>query len=187
MWWKCAKGHEWMAAISNRVHGTGCPVCNTGRKVGRNRISLHEWCESNNNSNLLDEWDYEKNAEKTPNSYTYGSHEKVWWKCAKGHEWQAVIKSRTYNHGCPYCSPSFKKVLVGVNDLATWCGENNKEYIIEEWNFEKNNSLKPEDVTKGSHKRIWWRCSKGHEWEAVVKERTKINGNKCPYCREEQL
>lgn len=185
VWWKCAKGHEWMAAISNRVHGTDCPVCNTGREVRRNKISLREWCESNNNLSLLDEWDHEKNGEKTPDSSTYGSHAKVWWKCEKGHEWQAVIKSRTYNHGCPYCSPTYKKVLVGVNDLLTWCGENNKEYIIEEWNYEKNNGLKPEDVTKGSHKKVWWKCSENHEWEAVVKERTKINGNKCPYCQKE--
>lgn len=31
---------------------------------------------------------------------------------------------------------------------------------------------------------INWKCKKGHMWEAVVKERTKIRGNRCPECRK---
>ena len=31
MHWKCSKGHEWEATVYNRVNGTGCPVCNTGK------------------------------------------------------------------------------------------------------------------------------------------------------------
>ncbi|MFR8347583.1 MAG: zinc-ribbon domain-containing protein, partial [Mediterraneibacter gnavus] len=47
-----------------------------------------------------------------------GSHKKVIWRCKKGHEWEAVVKSRTINKtGCPYCSHN--KVLAGFNDLAT--------------------------------------------------------------------
>ncbi len=36
----------------------------------------------------------------------------------------------------------------------------------------------------GSHVKVWWKCSKGHEWEVVIKERTKINGNHCPICQK---
>ncbi|WP_243024395.1 zinc-ribbon domain-containing protein [Clostridium sp. AM48-13] len=40
------------------------------------------------------------------------------WRCEKGHEWEAAVKSRTINRtGCPYCSHN--KVLAGFNDLAT--------------------------------------------------------------------
>ena len=29
---------------------------------------------------------------------------KVWWKCSKGHEWQAAIGSRNRGSGCPECA-----------------------------------------------------------------------------------
>lgn len=183
MHWKCQKGHEWEATVYNRVNGTGCPFCNNGNNGKRNRISLAEWCKEND-STLLTEWNYEKNN-KTPEDVSYGSHSKVWWKCNKGHEWEAQIKSRTYNHGCPFCSGTNKRAIKGVNDLETWCSQNHKEYILKEWDVAQNGDLKPDMVTWGSHKRIHWKCSKGHEWEAIIKERTKINGNKCPMCRNE--
>ena len=59
------------------------------------------------------------------------------------------------------------------------CEKNEKSYILDEWDYEKNGDLRPESVTYGSHKRIVWKCSKGHIWEAVVKERTKLHGNMC--------
>ncbi len=182
VFWKCSKGHEWKATVYNRVNGTGCPICNTGNKSTRNRVCLEEWC-ARNKSALCSEWNYDKNGKLTPKDVSYGSHTIVWWKCSKGHEWEAQIKSRTYNHGCPYCSGTNKKAIRGVNDLETWCKENHKEYIISEWNYDKNGELLPNMVTWGSHKRVSWKCSKGHEWEAVIKERTKIRGNMCPICR----
>ena len=120
----------------------------------------------------------------TPQSVTYGSHTKVWWKCSKGHEWEAQIKSRRYNHGCPFCSGTNKKAIKGVNDLETWCRQNDREYILDEWDSLQNGNLTPDTVTWGSHKRLHWKCSKGHTWDAVVKERTKIRANQCPICRK---
>ena len=32
-WWKCPKGHEWQATITNRNKGVGCPVCNSERNT----------------------------------------------------------------------------------------------------------------------------------------------------------
>ena len=181
-WWKCSKGHEWQAIIANRVHGTRCPKCFTGNDVKRYGVSLAEWCKENNYEHLLLEWDYSKNCTITPESVSKASHTKVWWKCKEGHEWEAQIKSRTYNHGCPYCSGTNKKTVVGKNDLVTWCKENDKQYILDEWDYD-NNVSSPEQYTFGSHKRINWKCAKGHKWNAVIKERTKFRGNMCPYCK----
>lgn len=37
-WWICKEGHTWQAQISNRCHGSGCPVCyDQRRKAGLNR------------------------------------------------------------------------------------------------------------------------------------------------------
>lgn len=184
-WWKCANGHEWEATIANRVHGTRCPYCFTGNNNKRNQVSFRQWCLLSDNNILLEEWDFEKNTPFTPDDVSKASHKKVWWKCEKGHEWFAEIKSRTYNHGCPYCSGTYKKALIGVNDLVTWCKANDKQYILEEWDYENNDNLNPEMFTFGSHKRINWKCAKGHKWNAVIKERTKYKGNMCPECRNE--
>ncbi len=56
------------------------------------------------------------------------------------------------------------------------------ESLRSEWNLNKNGNLKPEDVTPGSHKLVWWRCSKNknHEWLAPVYSRSAGRG--CPYC-----
>ena len=185
-WWKCVNGHEWRASVANRVNGTGCPKCNSSCTISktRNKTSFRTWCNENNHLELLEEWDYEKNNDCTPDTITHGSHKKVWWKCVNGHSWDAVLKSRKYNHGCPYCSSTNKKAIKGINDLVSWCTENNKLYILEEWDYEKNSGQNPNQYTFGSHARIWWKCSKGHSWQAVIKERTKLNGNTCPECRK---
>lgn len=185
-WWTCSKGHEWEASIANRIHGTRCPVCYTGNDAKRYSVSFAQWCKDNNYEHLLSEWDYSKNASITPDTVSKASHIKVWWKCDKGHEWEAQIKSRTYNHGCPYCSGTNKKAVVGKNDLVTWCKENDKQYILNEWDYDKNDGMMPEQFTFGSHKRINWKCSKGHTWSAVIKERTKYRGNMCPECNKSQ-
>ena len=70
------------------------------------------------NPDLVKEWDYDKNAPLTPDNIARAAKKKVWWKCAKGHSWEASINNRTSNgRGCPYCAG--KKVLCGFNDLGT--------------------------------------------------------------------
>ena len=183
VWWKCSEGHEWQAVIANRVHGTRCPYCFTGHESIWRKKTLAAWCKENGQEQLLSEWNYEKNGSTTPETVSKGSHNKVWWRCPEGHEWEAQVKSRTYNHGCPYCSGTYKKVQAGINDLVTWCGENNKQYILDEWDYDANGSLNPDMFTFGSHKRINWKCAKGHRWSAAIKDRTKFKGNMCPECR----
>ena len=51
--------------------------------------------------------------------------------------------------------------------------------LIVQWST--SNTLSPSDVSCGSHKKVWWICDKGHEWEAVVKNRALL-GSGCPYC-----
>lgn len=39
----------------------------------------------------------------------------------------------------------------------------------------------PKSLTAGSHKKLSWKCKKGHRWEAIVKNRTSQRQG-CPYC-----
>lgn len=52
-----------------------------------------------------------------------------------------------------------QKILVGFNDFESWCKNNHKEELLEEWDREANNIL-PTEVSYGSSKQIWWKCKK---------------------------
>ena len=58
---------------------------------------------ANHNPELLKEWNYKKNVDCSPQMYVAGSTKKVWWICAKGHEWETAINVRTRGSGCPLC------------------------------------------------------------------------------------
>lgn len=167
VWWKCSKGHEWQATIDRRSQGKGCPYCS-----GRNAIKGKNDLQTVNPA-LSKEWNYDKNNGLTPTDVLPSSNKKVWWKCGKGHEWQAMIRSRNDGRGCPYCSG--RHAVNGKNDLQTV-----NPVLATEWNYERNCGLMPMDVLPNSNKKVWWKCSKGHEWQSTVANRN--NGNGCPYC-----
>ncbi len=141
-------------------------------------MTLTEWSKLNN-KNLLNEWDYLKNSDFMPYDVSFGSDKKVWWKCERGHEYQEKVSKRTLrNFGCPYCSNH--KILKGYNDLATTNPE-----LLEEWDYEKNENIKPTEVFAGSSKEVWWKCKNGHEWIATIFRRK--NGSGCPYCSNQKV
>jgi len=43
-----------------------------------------------------------------------------------------------------------------------------KPDLIKEWNYNKNGNLKPSMFTINSEKKVWWICSKGHEWMLIL-------------------
>ena len=125
---------------------------------------------------LLKEWHPSRNGNLSPINFSYGSHKKVWWQCLKCNaEWDARIFNRTiHGHGCPYCSG---KRVSERNCLVVQFPD-----LVSEWHDEKNGTLKPNDVSYGSNKKVWWQCIKcDSEWEAYIYNRTK-DGHGCPYC-----
>ena len=171
VWWQCTEGHEWKTTIGNRNQGSGCPYC-SGKRVLKGDNDLQTI-----NPVLAKEWNYEKNGKLKPEDYTINSNKKVWWKCNKGHEWQAVIANRNNGKGCPYCSGRY--AVNGKNDLQTV-----NPTLAKEWNYEKNSGLTPMNVMPNTNKKVWWKCSKGHEWQAVIANRN--NGDGCPICNSER-
>jgi hypothetical protein len=69
------------------------------------------------------------------------------------------IGNRVKGSGCPYCAG---KKPTSERNLATEYPELVKEL---DWN---NNRKQPEDFTPRSNKRVWWRCQKGHSWQATI-------------------
>lgn len=169
VWWRCEHGHEWLASINSRCHGNGCPIC-SGRTVIKGFNDLASMFPA-----VASQWNYEKNGPLTPDQVTPFCNKKAWWTCDLGHEYTAVISSRTERgSGCPYCKN--KKILLGFNDLASVRPE-----LVPEWYDKLNGNLTPECVTSGSSKRVWWKCNSGHVWKAVIYSRTGEHCG-CPTC-----
>lgn len=128
---------------------------------------------------LAIQWHPTKNGTLSPESFSPGSHEKIWWACPIcGNEWEATIKDRVYGGRCPVCVG--KKVNPGVNDIATTHPE-----LVKEWHPTKNGTLTPSVVSRGKHTTVWWICEKGHDWEETVAAR--IRGRGCPYCANKRV
>lgn len=138
------------------------------------QTSLYDYCMKQHGSALLAQWHPAKNKPLTPRQVSYGSTQKVWWRCARGHIWQAAVNTRTANHtDCPYCAGRLP--WPGETDLASQYPE-----LVNEWHPAKNLPLTPEQVLPGSEKKVWWRCSQGHEWQAEI--RSRVSGCGCPVC-----
>lgn len=148
------------------------PVPGGKRTVGMSQ-SLDSFCRQYGRLNLLNEWDTERNLPLTPETVTHGAHHKIWWRCSKGHEWQAPVYARTAGAGCPYCAG--KKVQPGSNDLAS-------QYpaLVKEWDTEKNLPALPTTISAGSKRLVWWKCAQGHSWRAQI--RSRVSGCGCPVC-----
>jgi hypothetical protein len=128
------------------------------------------------NPNLVKEWHPTKNAGIKPTEITPGSGKRIWWLCNEGHEWQAVVYSRSRGSGCPYCKNSKSVGYTGVM-------VSNSAFKIE-WHPTANGNLNPAYWTLGDSRKVWWICDKGHEWQATFKARMK--GKDCPICYQLQ-
>jgi hypothetical protein len=130
-------------------------------------------------------WNYERNGNLTPDMFTVGSYERVWWKCPDcGHEWQCNISGMTREgrFGCAICSKKrrgktfTKGVVARVGSMAETMPE-----LAKEWHPDKNGDLTPYDITSGRFKPVWWLCPKcNHEWRASPNLRK--HGIGCPCC-----
>jgi hypothetical protein len=158
--WMCEKGHEYQSRVFDmQKPGKHCPFC-SGAKVleGFNDLATTHPFYANQLTNL------------NPKEVSAGSKKVGQWRCSKGHTWNSSINTRISNSVvCPYCSGA--RVLAGFNDLATTHPELLSE--IENWD--------PRTVTRGSARKLEWKCKFGHTWKAKVTDRTS-HKSWCPSC-----
>lgn len=138
-----------------------------------------------NNKELMKEWHWEKNNSLGifPNKITLGSDKKAWWICKNcSYEWSASIGHRSHDgRACPKCANKLR-MHTRVSHYGSLLEKNPK--LCEEWNYEKNLNIKPNNVLESSGLIVWWKCKKcGHQWKASICNRNS-NSNKtgCPKC-----
>jgi len=170
-WWLCFNGHSYEKSIRHRTTmNIGCPYC-SGNRVSEDNNLLYKFPE------IAKEWHPTKNNSLSPDEIVFNSSKKAWWLCPNGHSYQSSPGQRTvakpYVYGCPYCSGRrFSK----DNSLSEVYPK-----IAKEWHPALNGNHTPDMFTKGSQKKAWWLCNKGHYYQSSIGSRT---GRKtgCPYC-----
>jgi hypothetical protein len=172
VWWSCSRGpdHRWRAKPNNRTRGSGCPFCANRRVSVTNNLA-------NQFPAIAAEWHGENNGSLQPSEVVATSSRVAWWHCRRDprHVWRVSVRDRTRDlSSCPFCS----------NDRV--CGSNSLEatqpQVAAEWHPSRNESLRSDQVTPGSAKRVWWQCHAcGHEWRASVSNRVS-RASGCPAC-----
>ena len=165
--WRCSKGHEFLAASSQRTRpdkSSGCPYC-SGKRVlkGLNDLATThpEFAQ------FAHDWD--------PTRYSAGSAVKVNWICSKGHVFDMRIKDATKSKSKIFCSVcNGHSILVGFNDLLT----TDPLIAAEAYDWD------PRTVTRGSNKKRKFKCTRGHIYETVIASRAlELVG--CRFCRNQ--
>ena len=71
-------------------------------------------------------------------------------------------------------------------NFKDFCKKEGKEYLLSEWDEEKNLSLTPEAIVHSSSIPVWWKCEKGHSWQTQLRSRSTTL-TRCPRCNEEKM
>ncbi len=195
IWWKCTQcGRSWEASFSSRLAGHNCPFCSIQIRVATyKKVKLSKYGSlSETDPEILPEWDYSKNT-VDPEMVTAGSKDLVWWKCSScGYEWKASISNRTKKKGktgCPRCAnrqmgllSRTRNLIPGTNDLLS-----DNPSLCQEWNYDLNGEIKPENCTKSSGLKVWWKCKTCNgTWQATIANRN-MSHSRCPYCTNKKV
>ena len=173
-WWKCNKGHNsYEAIIGNRTRvKSGCPFCSNRKASYTNNLEK-------NFPEIAKEFHPTKNK-YSASEYTKSSGKIVWWKCSKNHEYRVSIDARTSKgRGCRICNRTIPSKEYNFLKLFP--------KIANQWHPTKNGPLKPQEILPGSNKKIWWRCTKGHQYITPISRRTQKNPSGCPFCTNKKL
>ncbi|KAL3149588.1 hypothetical protein ABBQ32_002360 [Trebouxia sp. C0010 RCD-2024] len=187
-WWTCDQCpdghlHRWLASVSNRTKGRGCPQC-SGRAVCKHNSLVTKA------PKVAAQWDYEANI-STPDSVVAQSHQKVGWHCDQcGCKWTATPNARVskLRRGCPQCPklanlkqrirhPTFSECQHPL--LAEWDHQRNAA----QGHFPENTKLQEDKYNK----KIFWLCTncsaeQEHSWPAQPYSQTKHIQTGCPFC-----
>ena len=159
--WRCANRHEWSSTFINTVYSKSwCRVC-----CGKATLTLLE----------AQNYATERGG-KCLSAIYVNNHTPLTWRCAKGHEWEAPLVTRSTSSWCPQCSYSQRgmaRTLLHL-DIADPLSHAAKLAA-----FYKGHCLSK--TYKDAATKLEWKCSRGHRWFAPL--RGVHNGRWCKRCR----
>jgi very-short-patch-repair endonuclease len=226
VWWKCERGHNWQATVNHRSAGEGCPICSSELRTSFPEYALLYYLRNYGVDALHSpkELDYEldvfipklKIAIEYDGGYWHRNRinedlaknarcEKDGIKLYRIREGLSSLNSTSIDFVIKNTRGDLSDVIrrilndiikaevdvdlqrdfLAIEQLRVYSEKANSllslnQALAAEWNYEKNGVLLPEHVTSNSSKKVWWKCSDDHEWQATIQSRN--NGKGCPFC-----
>lgn len=110
-YWLCERGHVSHRVVRSVVGRPTCEEC-------VDRVDDPAESMSGTHPHLAAEFHPTRNGSITPEKIQAGTRLKLWWRCARGHEWPATGQKRVTGAGrCLVCAN--RRVVPGENDMAT--------------------------------------------------------------------
>ena len=157
-WWRCPNGHSFQRSPRMMLRNPACKACETGTITFATAHPL-----------LARLWHPDKNNGLEASSVDSGHVDNVWWRCNEGHSFQKSPLQMGRDSACPHCALAETSLAAKFPAVAA------------EWHPEKNGDVTPDVVDPDHMMSVWWRCSKGHEFQQTVRRRTRGHG-RCPQC-----
>lgn len=156
-WWKCESGHSFQRKPRMMADDPTCPSC----AMGASGLA-------DTHPGLAKRWHPAKNQVR-PDEVSATHTATVWWACEEGHAFERSPLQMVGDSACPHCALARDSLAARFPEIAA------------EWHPHKNGDLKPDQVEPDHKMTAWWLCSKGHEFSASVRSRTRSHG-RCPRC-----
>lgn len=169
-WFKCKNNlHKSELKNINNISHNRPIACNQCDSFG-------QWCLDNNHSNWLDLWDYELNI-ISPFDIEKCNNRRMYFKCDNEiHESRLIqISKINIKNQLPKC----KK----CNSFGVWCENNNRQDILDRWDYEMN-IISPYETSRCCDKKVYLKCDRNlHESKSTTLfSITKGNHIKCSKC-----
>ncbi|MCB1282373.1 MAG: DEAD/DEAH box helicase family protein, partial [Salinibacterium sp.] len=157
-WWRCPQGHSFQRAPRMMLRDSSCPTCGV---ASTSFATEHP--------HLVKLWHPSKNSGLEPAAVDSRHAAELWWQCERGHAFRRAPLQMGHDASCPTCA------LAEVSLAARF------PTIAAEWHPERNGDITPEAVDADHQMNAWWRCERGHEFQATVRSRCRAN-RRCPVC-----
>eukprot|EP01083_Nonionella_stella_P088010 245032_1 len=181
VWWQCVSNprHEWRTKANKRTRSespTGCPYCHGHRVLEPESLAqLHPDYITGKGPSVVQ---FHPSRNTFPASQLSPlSRRRVWWRCARGHEWQESVRKRVLSGsdpGCPQCigtSTTSPKPIYSPFMMKR---------ITSDFHPTKNGLLDLATADLNSSRKVWWRCRRyeAHQWQTCLNRYEP-----CPYCK----
>lgn len=166
----CKKHGDFKQNPSEHLAGKGCKYC--AKQAFHPTESLQHLY-----PDIASEWDYDLNKESgfTPETIGIDTKHKFWWHCTNGksHSFQATIAKRVSGTKCAICHGKQVSYDTSIEYLYP--------ELMKEWS--ENNEIAPSGITRGSEKKVWWKCPINSHPEYLASPYSRIHlKTGCPIC-----
>ncbi|MEK9207750.1 MAG: hypothetical protein AAB922_04660 [Patescibacteria group bacterium] len=155
--WECSMGHKWKATPHNIKRGRWCPKCATEMRGNLTRLDIERMQELAN-----------KHGGKCLSIKYINAGTELKWQCANGHVWESTPNKIQQGRWCAKCSRRFPLDMKEMQKIA-----------------KKKGGKCLSTVYINARTKLKWRCSQGHEWEAIPDSVKR--GTWCPICARKRV